>query len=356
MVCRQALQDIKQVRMHFWPLQKNESYVEILTVMSDLQGFQKRSSFSPRMSCLKPESTYIECLPTSSPRHQASPHAFLATSEERKLCRNPHCHVGSPRFEKSSSFSPRTNCVKPESTYIVGLPTSSPRHQASPHAFLATSEERKLCRNPHCHVGSPRLEMRSSFCSFGISHMPTYRAVYHADCTGIILSQNPCIGLLPIPSLLGAGFFVAGSVFYVTRCFLLPVFSVAGKAGFCVAAVFSVAANAGFLLPGWCFMLLLWCLLLPERCVVLLLGVLCVRTVFYVAEMVFCVAATPAGTHEGTRTKRCRAARLPPRHAFASDASSHTTSRRGQSPHLRGGVENPSEANAWHAEAAQPAN
>ena len=145
--------------MHFWPLQKNESYVEILTVMSDLQGFQKRSSFSPQTSCLKPESTYIDSLPTSSPRHQASPHAFLATSEERKFCRNPHCNVGSPRFEKRSSFSPRrTTCMKPESTYIDGLPTSSPRHQARPHAFLATSEERKFCRNPRCHVGSPRFE------------------------------------------------------------------------------------------------------------------------------------------------------------------------------------------------------
>ena len=62
----------------------------------------------------------------------------------------------------------------------------------------------------------------------------------------------------------------------------------------------------GFLLPGWCFMLLLWCLLLPERCVLLLLGVLCVRTELYVAEMVFFVAETPAGTHEGSDvTSRC---------------------------------------------------
>ena len=62
----------------------------------------------------------------------------------------------------------------------------------------------------------------------------------------------------------------------------------------------------GFLLPGWCFMLLLWCLLLPERCVLLLLGVLRVRAVFYVAEMVFFVAATRAGTHEGSEvTSRC---------------------------------------------------
>ena len=50
-------------------------------------------------------------------------------------------------------------------------------------------------------------------------------------------------------------------------------------------------------------MLLLWCLPLPERCVLLLLGALCVRTVFYVAEMVLFVAETPAGTHEGSDVK-----------------------------------------------------
>ena len=62
----------------------------------------------------------------------------------------------------------------------------------------------------------------------------------------------------------------------------------------------------GSLLPGWCFMLLLWSLLLPERSVLLLLGVFCVRTVFYVAAMVFFVAATPAGTHDGNEiTSRC---------------------------------------------------
>ena len=111
---------------------------------------------------------------------------------------------------------------------------------------------------------------------------------------------------------MGAGFFVAGSVFYVTRCFLLPVvgvaavFSVAGKARFCVAAVFSVAANAGFSLAGLVFYVAALVFLLPERCVLLLLGVLCVRTVSYVAEMVFLVAATPAGTHEGSDvTSRC---------------------------------------------------
>ena len=101
------------------------------------------------------------------------------------------------------------------------------------------------------------------------------------------------------------------------------------------------------MLPGWCFMLLLWCLPLPERCVLLLLGVLCVRTVFYVTEMVFFLAETPARTREGSdvtsrcfvlpdflavstrvpgdriswlsrektsRTKRCRAARLSTEH------------------------------------------
>ena len=156
----------------------------------------------------------------------------------------------------------------------------------------------------------------------------------------------------------------------------------------------------GFLLPGWCFMLLLWCFTVAGTvCIVTIRCFMCPHGVLCWPEMVFFVAA-PQREHtrevtqqagvlrcrtcwlyqqecraiefHGCRGKRlaelkgCRgcaplnrtfwsgrsllslpAARLPAGHAFASDASSHTTSRRGQSPRLRGGVENPSEANAW---------
>ena len=183
----------------------------------------------------------------------------------------------------------------------------------------------------------------------------------------------------PVQTLhfLDAGFFVAGSVFCATRCFLLPVFgvaavfSVAGKAGFVLLWCLRVAANAVLSVAGLVFyvaalvltvagtacIVATWCFMCPH-------GVLCCRN----PKWCFFAAATPAGTHEGSdvtsrcfvlpdflavstrvpgdriswlsrdktsRTKRCGApplnrtfwsgrsllslpaARLPPRHAFA---------------------------------------
>ena len=111
----------------------------------------------------------------------------------------------------------------------------------------------------------------------------------------------------------GAGYFVAGSVFYVTRCFLLPVFgvaavlSVAGKAGFCVAVVFKRCCECRVFC---CRVGVLRCCSGVYRCrngvYCCYLVVLFVSKMFCVAEMVFCVAETPAGTHGGTDvTSRC---------------------------------------------------
>ena len=103
----------------------------------------------------------------------------------------------------------------------------------------------------------------------------------------------------------GAGIFVAGSVFHVTRCFLLPVFgvatvfSVAGKAGFCVAAVFGVAANAGFSVAGLVFYVaaLVFTVagtvcIVATRCFMCLHGVLCCR------NGIFC-CCNPGGNTRG---------------------------------------------------------
>ena len=129
--------------------------------------------------------------------------------------------------------------------------------------------------------------------------------------------------------------------------------------------VFSVAFLVFFV--AWCFTLpRLWCILLPPRCFMLL------EWVFSVATLVFFVAwcfslplwcfllpsmwCTAWGRRDapldrtvwlGKSLLSLPAARLPPRHAFASDGFSTPPLRRGLCPRLEVVCEDASEANAW---------